>query len=101
MKIRFAASAPTEDLYAMLDATRFNLIVIGQPPLVMPASWARLVKIHEIPSVAANGPALAQARIPSRSFFLLRPDGYVGLAGTSLDEAALQFYWRDRLAAIS
>jgi hypothetical protein len=97
MKLNFAANAPEEDLYARLDGTRFNLIVIGQPTPAIPAEWAELTKIH-IPRAAGNEAELARFRIPTESFFLLRPDGHIGLAGKKLDTEALRRYWSERVA---
>jgi 2-polyprenyl-6-methoxyphenol hydroxylase-like FAD-dependent oxidoreductase len=98
MKLNFAAGGPEEDLYSRLDGTRFNLIVIGQPAPTAPASLGDLVKVHEISSDGVNGRVLERARIPAVSFFLLRPDGYVGLAGNRVDATTLQRYWSERLA---
>jgi hypothetical protein len=98
MKLSFEAGMAPEDLYARLDAMRFNLIVIGQPAPDVATQLAGLVTIHEIPNNGANGPALAHERIPAVSFFLLRPDGHIGLAGTRLGSETLQHYWIERLA---
>jgi hypothetical protein len=40
---------------------------------------------------------LARAQIPRPSFYLLRPDGHVGLCGARLDAAELQRYLSERL----
>jgi hypothetical protein len=49
-----------------------------------------MLQVHEIPSDAENESALAAASIPSPSYYFLRPDGYIGLAGTSFNEADLK-----------
>jgi hypothetical protein len=46
---------------------------------------------------AANDRELARARIPQPSFYLLRPDGHVGLAGARLDADATARYVAGRL----
>ena len=40
---------------------------------------------------------LARARIPRIAFYLLRPDGYVGLAGIQLETEAVNRYLEERL----
>ena len=42
--------------------------------------------------VTANVQAFNSAEIPQPSFYLLRPDGHVGLAGTTLDSSAVLRY---------
>ena len=98
LQLTFLPGGPTEDLYARLDDTRFNLILIGQGsrPGGVPG-LDDLLRTHEVPSDAANERELARARIPQPSFYLLRPDGHVGLAGTRLDVAAVTRYVTARL----
>ena len=98
VRLRLSPNGPTEDLFARLDDTRFNLIVIGQPSL--PASATELnglILTHQVPDDPLNDRDLRRARIPKPSFYLLRPDGHVGLAGTHLDAASLERYLADRL----
>jgi hypothetical protein len=89
---------PVEDLFANLDDTCFNLILIGQPPPPdgVPG-LGDLARIHGIPGEAANDRDLARAQIPQPSFYLLRPDGHVGLAGTRFEAAAATRYLSGRL----
>src|SRR6266545_1283125 len=89
LRLKFLPNGHAEDLFGKLDDTRFNLIVIGQalPPAGVP-ELGHLLSIHEVPSDSANDRELARAQIPRPSFYLLRPDGHVGLAGTHLDAAA-------------
>jgi hypothetical protein len=98
LRLKFRANGPTEDLYGKLDDTRFNLIVIGQtPPPGGIAELGDLLRVHEVLSDPANDRALARARIPRPSFYLLRPDGHVGLAGTRLDAGVITRYASERL----
>jgi 2-polyprenyl-6-methoxyphenol hydroxylase-like FAD-dependent oxidoreductase len=98
LRLKFLRDGPVEDLYSKLDDTRFNLIVIGQPapPGGVPG-LGDLLRIHEVPGDPANDKELARAQIPRSSFFLLRPDGHVGLAGVQLDTAAATRYLAERL----
>jgi hypothetical protein len=98
LRLKFQANGPTEDLFAKLDDTRFTLILIGQPsPAGGVPELGDLLRIQEVPSDAANDRELARVRIPRPSFYLLRPDGHVGLAGTHLDAAAATRYIAERL----
>ena len=48
------------------------------------------VRVHAIAADPANDAELKRAGIPQPSFYLVRPDGHVGLCGASLHaEAAL------------
>jgi 2-polyprenyl-6-methoxyphenol hydroxylase-like FAD-dependent oxidoreductase len=117
LRLKLTSNGPTEDLFARLDDTRFNLIVIGQPslganstPPAGPSLPARrslaadapglngLLLTHQIPDDPVNDRELKRARIPKPSFYLLRPDGHVGLAGTHLEPASLERYFAERLS---
>jgi hypothetical protein len=98
LRLKLAANGPTEDLFEKLDDTRFNLIVVGQAaPAGAASNLGDLLCIHEVPSDPDNDRELARAGIPQRAFYLVRPDGYVGLAGSRLDTAALTVYVSERL----
>jgi len=98
LRLKFLPNGQTEDLFGKLDDTRFSLIVIGQasPPGGVP-ELGHLLSIHEVPSDPANDRELARAHIPRPSFYLLRPDGHVGLAGTHPEAAAATRYVSERL----
>jgi 2-polyprenyl-6-methoxyphenol hydroxylase-like FAD-dependent oxidoreductase len=96
LQLKLRVDGPVEELFQMLDDTRFNLIVIGQP--AAPAediTSGSLLSTHVIPADPVNEKELARAQIPAPSFYLLRPDGHVGLAGTHMDAAALTRYLTD------
>lgn len=94
LHLRFASGAPVEDLFEKLDDTRFCLILFGQalPAGGLPGPATAAVIIHAIADDPVNDQALARARIPKPSFYLLRPDGHVGLAGAQLDAPSLVMY---------
>lgn len=98
LRLKFRSNGPIEDLYGKLDDTRFNLLVIAQavPPDVG-AQRGDLVRVHEVPSDPDNDRALARARIPRPAFYLLRPDGHIGLAGARLEAGAVARYASERL----
>jgi 2-polyprenyl-6-methoxyphenol hydroxylase-like FAD-dependent oxidoreductase len=98
LRLQLSADGPAEDLYDKLDDTRFTLIAIGQPvpPGGVPGLGDLLLTIA-VPGDPANDRELARVRIPGTAFYLVRPDGYVGLAGTRLDAAAVARYVSERL----
>ena len=105
LRLRLTSNGPTEDLFSKLDDTRFNLIVIGQPGLPDDSSAVSLSRsavdglllTHQIPDDPANDEELMRARIPKPSFYLLRPDCHIGLAGTGLEAASREDYFAVRL----
>ena len=98
LRLRFGPDSAAEDLFARLDDTRFNLLLFGQPAAEMfPDGWRDLLVVHAIPADAANDPSLARAGIPVPSFYLLRPDGHIGLVGGRLDAALLLRYLGERI----
>jgi hypothetical protein len=98
LRVKLVPNGPTEDLFQKLDDTRFNLILIGQPsPTHALPGLGHLVLIHVIPDDPFNDGELARAHIPRPSFYLLRPDGHIGLAGTRLEVAAASRYVSEHL----
>jgi len=76
----------------------FALVVIGQdlsPGAV--TGFDDLVTVHRVPDDPVNAAALERAGIPPVAYYLLRPDGYIGLAGTRFDAAVVSRYLRDRI----
>ena len=96
VRLKFSANGPTEDIFRKLDDTRFNMILIGQAATGLPA-LGELMRTHVIPDDPANERELARVHIPRQAFYLLRPDGHVGLAGPRLDGAAVTRYLSQRL----
>lgn len=94
VRLRLAAGGPVEDLFVRLDDTRFTLVVIGQPA---PPALDGLLHTLSVPTDPANDRELARVGIPRRAFYLLRPDGHVGLAGIGFDGSALTRYLGERL----
>lgn len=101
LRLKFRADGPTEDLFQILDDMRFNLIVVGQPspPDVAPA-LGDLLRSHVIPDDAANNRELVRVQISAPSYYLLRPDGHVGLAGTRLEAADVKHYLAASMHAV-
>jgi hypothetical protein len=97
LQLKLRADGPVEDLFQKLDDTRYNLIVIGQPaPSAEAQGLGDLLCIHAIPEDADNARELARVRIAGPAFYLLRPDGHVGLAGIRLEPSAVTRYLTER-----
>jgi hypothetical protein len=92
LQLKFSAGGPVEDIFHRLDDTRFNLIVVGQAPAEGLPGVGDLLRVHVVADDTANDAELMRAKIPKPSFYLLRPDGYVGLCGARLASAAIAQY---------
>jgi 2-polyprenyl-6-methoxyphenol hydroxylase-like FAD-dependent oxidoreductase len=102
LRLKLSANGPTEDFFKKLDDTRFTLIVIGQAaPSGGVPGLGDLLRTHVIPSDPANDRELTRVHIPRPAFYLLRPDGHIGLAGIHLDAAAVTGYVSQRLNGTS
>ena len=98
MKLRFANSGAVEDLFERLDDTRFTLLLFGLADAATHGALAGAeLRVEVIPDDAHNAAALKHAGIERPSFYLLRPDGHVGLCGRTFDAAALERYFSDTL----
>jgi hypothetical protein len=98
LRLKFRADGPAEDVFLKLDDTRFNLIVIGQSaPPGGAVGLGDLLRVHVIPEDPINELELTRARIPRPSFYLVRPDGHIGLCGGPLDVAAVKRYASENL----
>jgi 2-polyprenyl-6-methoxyphenol hydroxylase-like FAD-dependent oxidoreductase len=92
LRLKVGTDNAVKDLYREMDDTRFQLLLFGRPNTSHGLPPGGLIKVHEIPLDADNKAALARVGLGETCFYLLRPDGYVGLCGTSFDAAALAKY---------
>jgi 2-polyprenyl-6-methoxyphenol hydroxylase-like FAD-dependent oxidoreductase len=93
LQLKWRENGPVEDLFQKLDDTRYNLIVLGQPAASVKALLPDdLLGTHVIPDDPHNTREFARAQISGPAFYLLRPDGHIGFAGTRLDPAAISRY---------
>ena len=88
LRLRLRAGGPVEDLFRALDDTRWHLLVFGDGDVDSGDGLER----HAVPADPDNARELERARIPPQSFFLLRPDGHVGLAGSRPAPGAVARY---------
>src|SRR5207248_1818821 len=97
MRLKLSPNGSAESLFDKLDDTRFTLILVGQSaPPTGTSSLGDLVRTLIIPNDPANDRELARVGIPPRAFYLLRPDGHVGLAGVEPGDAAVTRYLSER-----
>ena len=93
LRLRFAGGSAREDLFERLDDLHFHLLVIGQRASSSATlNGFDLLRTHVVAANQENADALARAGIAGEAFYLLRPDGHVGLAGTRLDVDAVADY---------
>ena len=85
-----ADGGPVEDTFEAFEDRYFNLITFGQaPPTAPDLGLSDVVRIWSIPSDRENDAELARVGIPQPSFYLIRPDGHVGLSGKIVDAPAI------------
>jgi hypothetical protein len=91
LRLKYHAQGAPDDLFQRMDDTRFSLIVIGQPaPSAASLGLDDMLQVHAIAADAENNRVLAAASITNPAYFLVRPDGHIGLAGTQFQEADLK-----------
>ena len=72
--------------------------MVGQPaPSGGDLEGEGSLHIHTVAANPANDAELARAGIPQPSFYLVRPDGHIGLCGVRVDFAAIRRYLAERL----
>jgi hypothetical protein len=102
LKLRLKADGQIEDLFHARDDTKFSLMVFGQ-------EWSEravpdlggLLHTDVVPAGDLHNAAeLSRAAIPGVSFYLVRPDGYIGLCGEKVDVAAVMHYLQSRIGIV-
>ena len=97
--MKFSENGPVDDSFRKIDDTRFNLIVIGQQaPDAASLGLGNMISVHAIPAGPENDGELARTQMRSPSFYLVRPDGYVGLCGERLDASAVKRFASEQLS---
>src|SRR5262249_43533375 len=92
LRLKLTAGGPVEDMFQKASDLRFNLFLTESPAGEGLPEFADLVRTWRITKDAENDRELARVQIPAPSFYLVRPDGYVGLCGTSFDAATVKSY---------
>jgi 2-polyprenyl-6-methoxyphenol hydroxylase-like FAD-dependent oxidoreductase len=98
LKLTLAAGSPATDLITELDDTRFHLLLFGQQGAGRLSDFGNgVLQVHVVPDDPENAAVLDRANIALPSFYLLRPDGHVGLCGSLLEASAVAQYASTRL----
>jgi len=98
-EIRPSPDRAARSIFADLDDTRFTLLVRGQSGLPSNTPGrGDLLRTVTIPETGAD-PPLDELHIPNPSFFVIRPDGYIGLSGARLDPQEVARYFDQVLGA--
>ena len=85
-------------MFQKLDDTKLHLVVIGQAaPSEGLLDESDMLRVHAVPADPGNDAELARAQIPRPSFYIVRPDGHIGLCGASLEPSAIARYASERL----
>jgi len=102
LRLKSSPGGDAEDLYAAFDDTRLTLLVIGQaPPADLQSGPLSPLHIKLILVDPYNDGELSRAGIPQPSFWLLRPDGYIGFCGVRPDAAQIARYLAERIRLTS
>jgi len=97
LRVALGRDGTVTDLFERVDDTRWTLVLAGQdavPKIPWPDGNLDVIVI---PAGAGNDAELARAHVPRPSYWLLRPDGHVGLCGSRFDAASLGRYATDTL----
>ena len=98
MRLTFDDRAGPQDLFEKLADTQFNLLLMAQSvPPAGAVDFGDLLHTHPIPDTDENDAELQRVRIAGPAFYLLRPDGHVGLCGSRLDANAVSRYLAERV----
>lgn len=91
LQLKLHVGGPIGDTFRAFDDRHFNLVAFGQ---TAPAElgFGDTIQRWSIPADPHNDEELARVGIPQPSFYLIRPDGHVGLCGKMADPAAIRRY---------
>jgi 2-polyprenyl-6-methoxyphenol hydroxylase-like FAD-dependent oxidoreductase len=93
LRLKLRTGGAVEDLYQKASDMHFNLYLMGQSSVVggLP-EFGDLLRTWVVPKDADNDRELSRVQIPKPSFYLVRPDGYVGLCGVRFDAVRVKDY---------
>jgi 2-polyprenyl-6-methoxyphenol hydroxylase-like FAD-dependent oxidoreductase len=95
LHLEFRSGGPREDVFQKMDDTRFTLLVVGQPGPAAIAGFRDLVDVLTVPRTPENDAALAAVSVAGPAYYLVRPDGYVALAGSRFSETDVRLWFAD------
>ena len=93
LHLKLRPDGPVEDTFKAFEDRFFNLAAFGQTaPAAADIGFTDIVRTWTVPADPHNDAELARAGIPQPAFYLIRPDGHVGLCGKTIDAAAVRQY---------
>ena len=95
MHVKLRPDGPIEDIFSAFEDRFFHLVGFGQP--APDTGFGDLVMSWTLPADVGNDAELARVGIPQPSFYLVRPDGHVGLCGKTADAAAIRRYLQETI----
>jgi len=85
MRLRLGNGDDAGDLFAAIDDTRFTLLLFGQDVPASPLpGLGDLLRVIRVPADSANDREAERLHIPRLSYYLLRPDGHIAVAGAGV-----------------
>jgi hypothetical protein len=93
LRLRFEQGASAESVFDLLDDRRFSLLVFGADTALELEGVRVVAPLDD----ATNAAELDRVGIPRPSYYLVRPDGHIGLAGGSASAEALRAYFAQAL----
>jgi 2-polyprenyl-6-methoxyphenol hydroxylase-like FAD-dependent oxidoreductase len=83
VKLKLKPDTEATSLFEAIDDTRFTLLLFGkEPPTAVMPELDGMLNTIVVPTDLANIVELARVKISQPSFYLLRPDGHIAMAGT-------------------
>jgi 2-polyprenyl-6-methoxyphenol hydroxylase-like FAD-dependent oxidoreductase len=93
LHLKLRADGQVEDTFEAFEDRFFHLVAFGQTASsAAELGFGEAVRSWTIPTDAQNETELARAGIPQPSFYLIRPDGHVGVCGKTIDALAISRY---------
>jgi 2-polyprenyl-6-methoxyphenol hydroxylase-like FAD-dependent oxidoreductase len=84
---------PVQDIFQAFEDRFFHLVAFGQAaPAASELGFGDMLKSWTVPDERANEAELHRAGISPPAFYLIRPDGHVGLCGRQVDADAVRRY---------
>lgn len=90
LQLKFQTNGLVEDIFQKMDDLHFHLIVIGQQAPEQIHTLNDSVITHVIPEDAHNTQALVKVGVTGAVFYLVRPDGHIGLVGRHLSTSKVK-----------
>jgi len=102
LHLRLRPDGGVEDTFQAFEDRFFNLVVFGQTaPDAANIGFGDLVKSWTVPDDIRNASELDRAGIPRPSFYLIRPDGHIGLCGAQVNVEAVRRYLSETVGLAS